>query len=125
MSYEEFLKLFREKIRPGLVLDNPGGGTSTVLSVADSGKVRYQRKNSKIDVDIHVLYEAYCRFKGKQCRTTDLRAYVPHIFDSNARPAGHSCNCTFLFLVLKAMRLCGEIEGAGKAGNPFYVDIKG
>jgi hypothetical protein len=46
------------------------------------------------------------------------------IFDSNARPAGHSCNCTFLFLVLKEIGLCGEIKGAGKAGNPFYVDIE-
>jgi hypothetical protein len=125
MNYEDFLRLFREKIRPGWVRENPGGGTSTVLSVSVNDTVRYQRKKSKIGVDIRDLYEAYRRFKGKQCRTTDLKASAPHIFDPFARPAGHSCNCTFLFLVLQEMGLCGEIKGAGKTGNPFYVDITG
>ena len=69
------------------------------------------------------LYEAYAHFFGKNMTTTDLRGFKPSVFDSSARPAGHSCNCTFLFLLLFGMKLCGEIEGSGKSGKPFYVKL--
>jgi hypothetical protein len=47
MSYEDFLKLFRENICSGWAGENPGGGRSTVLSVSDNGNVCYQRKKLK------------------------------------------------------------------------------
>jgi hypothetical protein len=55
MSYEDFRKLFRENICSGWAGENPGGGRSTVLSVSDNGNVCYQRKNSKISVDIRAF----------------------------------------------------------------------
>lgn len=49
----------------------------------------------------------------------DLRDYAPQLFDSSARPAGHSCNCTFLFMVLTKLVLTDGIRGEGKAYRPF------
>jgi hypothetical protein len=67
------------------------------------------------------MFDAYARFKGGQMSSSDLKKIKPAVFDSQARPAGHSCNCTFLFMVLKEIGLITRIQGNGVSGNPFFV----
>lgn len=121
MSFEEFVRKSKEVLVIGREFNNPGGGTSTIISVGDI--VRYRRGKSAISISIDELYRTYTSFKGKQCTTKDLREHAPAIFDSAARPAGHSCNCTFLFMLLHEISLASEIKGKGVIGSPFYVDI--
>ena len=64
------------------------------------GKVSYKRGKSTIRVAIIDLFAAYAHFRGRRVSSCDLKMLAPHVFDSQARPAGHSCNCTFLFMVL-------------------------
>jgi hypothetical protein len=118
----EFEKAIKEHIQPGLILKNPGDGTSTIKGYTDN-KVSYLRGNSTIYVALDDLYKAYSRFRGQRVTSSDLRTFAPHVFDSNARPAGHSCNCTFLFLILGRLNLAGQIEGRGISGDPFAVEI--
>ncbi len=108
INFEEFVRKSKEVLIIGREFNNPGGGTSTIISVGDN--VRYRRGKSTISISIDELYKAYISFKGKQCITKDLRAYAPAIFDSAARPAGHSCNCTFLFMLLHEIGLANEIK---------------
>jgi hypothetical protein len=36
---------------------------------------------------------------------------------------GHSCNCTMLFILLKAIGAVDRIQGEGVRGDPFWVTI--
>lgn len=100
MDFSEFEQRIRASLPIGIILDNPGGGTSTILSYT-SEVVCYRRGNSRMYVSIRDLFDAYVRFKGGHMSSNGLKKINPSIFDSQARPAGHSCNCTFLFMVLK------------------------
>jgi hypothetical protein len=107
----------------GTVIQNPGGGTSTIVGFSGT-HISYRRGSSTITVAFDDLYEAYSRFTGREVSSTELRKRWPSVFDSTARPAGHSCNCTFLFRVLEALELSRPIRGAGVRGNPFSVRVK-
>ena len=61
-------------------------------------------------------------FKEKRCSTSDLKKYKSQVFDSNSN--GHNCNCTFLFMVLKEMKLLKNIDGKGVKGSEFFVNIE-
>jgi hypothetical protein len=102
------------------VLPNPGGGNTVIVSYTDHNIV-YQRGNSRICVAFKDLYEAYKMFRGGILDSTKLREYKPWVFDS--KRGGHSCNCTFLFMVLRAIGVVDTIAGAGKKGDPFWVKI--
>jgi len=122
MDLNEFKTQVQKRIPVGLSLDNPGGGTSKITGYSN-GKISYVRGASKMYVALNDLHAAYSKFKGQKTASNDLKSYAPHIFDSNARPAGHSCNCTLLFLILGRLNLASNIKGKGVRGNPFYVHI--
>lgn len=94
-----------------------------VLDLSAALKISYVRGNSTIAVAVSDLFEAYSQFKGRPMSSTDLREFAPSVFDSNARPAGHSCNCTLHFRILQVLDLAGEIDGAGVRGDPFAVAV--
>jgi len=121
MDYAEFSESLQMAVPPGTILNNPGKGTSTVISYPD-GKVSYKRGGARFYVSIRDLYDAYKHFKGQLVDTSDLKSYAPTIFDSTKN--GHSCHCTFLFLSLQRMGIVDEIQGQGVRGSPFSVDIK-
>lgn len=104
------------------MVDNPGGGTSRIVAYSDTN-VSYIRGSSRIAVAFTDLYAAYSSFKGKHVSSSDLRAFRPSVFDSAARRAGHSCNCTFLFCILNELNLSGPISGSGVRGNPYSVVV--
>ena len=106
------------------VIENPRGGTSTIVGYSDTN-VSYVRGRSTIAVAFSDLYETYANFNGQHVSSTELRAFRPSVFDSAARPAGHSCNCTFLFRVLERLNLSGPITGSGVRGNPYAVTVSG
>jgi hypothetical protein len=120
VDFDEFVQLLRTSLPVGVVLDNPGGGTSTVLS-HDAERVCYRRGGSRFYVPLRELHEAYIRFSGQEVTTRSLKDYSPEVFDS-AR-GGHNCHATFLFLALQRMNLSGEIWGRGRIGSPFGVTI--
>lgn len=102
---------------PETILPSPGRGACTIKGYSD-GNVSYVRGKSIIRVSLRDLFAAYAEFRGKEVTSRDLRDYAPQLFDSSARPAGHSCNCTFLFMVLTKLVLTDGILGEGKAYRP-------
>lgn len=126
MDQEEFAATMMNRLPVGYVFDNPRRGQTKILGYTREPLVAiYLRGRSSIRVRIGDLFVAYDYFRGRRVSSTDLRQFAPSVFDSKARPAGHSCNCTFLFHVLQVCSLIdGDIEGRGVNGHPFYVQIK-
>lgn len=122
MNYENFVTQVVNSFPVGIVIKNPAKGTSLIL-INNGIKISYKRGKSTISVKLIDLFEAYIKFKGIQLTTRELKIFKPEVFDSSARPAGHSCNCTILFRVLEGLQLCDPIMGAGVRGNPFSVKI--
>ena len=120
MDFKTFRLLVKGIIPVGTVLQNPGGGTSIIVSYSDS-EIYYKRRNSTINVSFSDLFDVYDNFKGKKVSTNDLKPYKPSTFDS--KKGGHGCNCTFLFMVLCRLPLVIGIEGTGKKGSPFSINI--
>ena len=120
MEYSEFRTQMMKNLPVGLVLPNPGGGTSEIKKYIKDAVV-YQRGDSDIRVSIADLYDAYKAFHGKRVDSTDLRRLAPSVFDSER--GGHSCNCTFLFMALQRMGIVDRVQGEGKSGSPFWVSI--
>lgn len=118
MTAHEFRSRIISSAPVGTVFNNPGGGTSEVVKTDDE-KIAYIRGGSRFYVRFSDLYSAFQKFRGINVTTQDLKEYAPEVFDSSARPAGHSCNCTIMFLLLHQAGLAGEIEGKGRRGNPF------
>lgn len=118
----QLASLIQTAIPVGTVFNNPGGGTSTVTKVGED-KISYRRGNSTMSIRYSDLYEAYSTFKGKKLLSSELKSLWPSIFDSAARPAGHSCHCTFLMLILVRLDLSSRIHGKGRVGSPFFVDL--
>lgn len=120
MNYMDFKQRVKASIPQGTILVNPGGGTSTIVSYSTES-VTYRRGNSEITVSFHDLFNVMEKFKGGRMSSSDLKRAKPSVFDSSARPAGHSCNCTFLFMVLKEIGIVKHISGRGVSGDPFFV----
>lgn len=120
MNDMDFKQRIKASIPRGAILVNPGGGTSTIVSYSTES-VTYRRGNSEITVSFHDLFNVMEKFKGGRMSSSDLKRAKPSVFDSSARPAGHSCNCTFLFMVLKEIGIVKRISGRGVSGDPFFV----
>ena len=123
IDIKELCSRFVYHLPPGTMLSNLGGGT-TIISGYSRGRVSYKRGNSTIRVKITDLFAAYAFFRGRRVSSRDLKMFAPHVYDSQARPAGHSCNCTFLFMVLLECSLAEPIEGKGRAYNPFFTTFR-
>lgn len=122
MTRTQFIELIQRSIAVGVQLDNPGDGTTRISSVTDDS-ISYVRGSSTIRILMSDLHRTYLRFRGSRVSSRDLRQFAPDVFDSAARPAGHSCNCTFFFRLLQRMELAGPVEGAGVKGDPFAVTV--
>ena len=118
LTLDEFQSLLKESVPPRTILPNPGGGYTKIKGYSKQ-RVRYVRGKSPISLNITDLFDTYIQFRGRRVSSRDLRNYAPGVFDSAARPAGHSCNCTFLFVVLTKLGLADGVSGAGKAHHPF------
>jgi len=120
MKYEEFVYHLKANVPDGLIMKNPGSGISTVIW-CDEEQICYKRGQARLYVRLHDLYLGYSSHIGRRMSTSDLKSMQPRVFDSNRN--GHSCHCTFLFLVLHRMGLTEEVQGAGRKGNPFWVSL--
>jgi len=119
MRFEEFSMKVKETILPNLVLNNPKEGVSKIISITKNESICYKRKKSIIRINIKYIFEAYEHFKSCICTSNDLKNFNLKVFSGK----GHSCNCTFFFMVLKRLSLCGDILGKGVRNSPFYVEI--
>ncbi|MGJ8689992.1 MAG: hypothetical protein ACSHXZ_10765 [Gammaproteobacteria bacterium] len=122
MEFDEFVILIQDTLTPGTEFENPGGGTSLIESISGQG-ITYKRANSSISVRFHDMYQAFEEFNGRTVTTTELKHFLPSVYDSSARPSGHDCNCTFLFQVLNAIGHASEIQGRGVKGSPFSASV--
>lgn len=121
MEYDAFVQSLMASLPEGTVMDNPGGGTSTVMW-CDGERICYKRgRGSRLYVDLRHLYEGYRQHSGRRMTTNDLKAMNPAVFDTKQN--GHNCHCTFLFMALQRMGIVGAIQGAGGAGSPFWVSL--
>jgi hypothetical protein len=121
MNYEEFVQAFHRLLPPNTVLNNPGGGTTTIVDFNDE-KIKYKRRNSDFRVKYADLFDAFDHFRGKRVSTNDLKAFRPKVFSS--KNSGHDCNCTFLFQFLQTAGKVDGIHGDGKRNRPFWVVIQ-
>ena len=122
MEKLELNKMIEDNLKVGMIFDNPGGGTSEIVSIT-LDRITYLIKNSKIQIKIDDIVEAYNKFREKEVKTSELKEFKPKVFDS--KKSGHSCNCTMLFMILCKLGLTdGEIRGRGVARNPFFIKIK-
>src|ERR1700733_1509812 len=108
MNYDDFVELLRQRMPVGLVLDSPGGGTSTVMSCSDV-RIAYRRGQSIYQIDLCHLHDAYQHFAGGDVTTNALTDYLPQVFEQ--RHGGHNCHRTFFLLVLHGMGIVGDIWG--------------
>jgi hypothetical protein len=119
MNFEVFSDLVKTQIIEEAVFTNPGGGTSTISKVKPD-RIVYKRGNSRMTMHLSDLHNVYTEFGSiDKLTSTDLKLYKPEVFDSKGN--GHSCNCTFTFMVLNKLGLSTEIFGKGVRGNPFFV----
>ena len=124
MNVREFVERARAAFPVGHDLVNLGGGTTRIEN-HDARQVVYRRGNSAIRVSWTALHASYARFAGGRMSSRELRKFRPEVFDSSARSAGHSCNCTFLLQLLVAMGVVGGgIEGRGVRGDPYLVTVR-
>ena len=107
---------------PGAVRPNLGKGTTTIRGYK-RGEVIYYRGKSRFSLPCADLLAAYQQFQGQRVSSKDLSAYQPHIYDSHARPAGHPCHATFLFIALLELGLAKDLQGTGKPFSPFSVQV--
>lgn len=122
MNLEQFKREIKTRIQVGTILGNPGKGTSVISSLSDT-EISYIRGISIIYVSFQDLFDVLKHFSGNRVTSTDLKSYKPSVFDSKARRPGHSCNCTFLFMVLKRLGISSKIGGRGIKGDPYFVEI--
>jgi hypothetical protein len=119
---KEAVQVILQSIQIGQEFNNLRRGTSKIYDKNDKHIV-YIRGKSKIEIKTYDISDAFDLFKGKNCSSSDLRQWRPYIFDSKHN--GHSCNCTFLFMLWRNANLIeGNIQGGGKSRNPFFVCLK-
>lgn len=122
MDLASFKNLVKTNFPVGTVMENPSRGTTTIKKISYE-TISYIRGKSTITVKYDDLFEAYKKFKDQTITGTDLSSYAPQVFSSKARPSGHDCNRTLLFLILSKLSLASDIEGKGTRGAPFYINI--
>lgn len=120
MDYLAFCQWCTSRLPPGTVLPNPGGGVSLIIGYRPDVLV-YRRVNSRIYISLQDLYNAWHAFMGSAVSSSNLKEYAPSVFDSKS--GGHSCNCTMLFMILRALGVVSRIEGGGVRGDPFWVEL--
>lgn len=118
----EAVQVILKSISHGQRLNNPKKGISIIYEL-NQDHIVYIRGKSKIKINTDDIADVIDLFKGKKCSSLDLREWRPNIFNSNCN--GHSCHCTFLFMLLKNAGLIeGDIQGEGKSGSAFFVQLK-
>lgn len=121
MLRTELIRSIQDNVKVGMVFDNPGGGTSEIVSISNE-RIVYKRGNSKLYLKIQDFADVYEKFASMKCTTNDIKAFNPKVFCSGGN--GHGCHCTFIFIILDYLQLLKNgICGNGKVGDPFYVEI--
>lgn len=120
MTRKDFVDRLRSGSSEGTVLQNPGGGTTTIIWYDDE-RLCYQRGGSRFYVSLDDLFRAYSTFQGSHVTTRKLKDFAPSVFDSTA--GGHNCNATVLLLALNRMGLGSPLWGSGRRGSPFGVTL--
>ena len=120
MNIDQFKHKIKLAVQVGTIFDNPGKGTSAVTALSDHG-ISYVRGRSVIHFSFQDIFDAFEYFNWGRVTSNDLKSYRPTVFDSKAND--HSCNCTFLFMLLRKIGIVSEISGQGVEGKPYFVDI--
>jgi hypothetical protein len=120
MDIQAFIVRIRETVEVDEVWPNPGGKTSTIVRLGDNVIV-YRRGNTNISVNYEDLHAVLSKYAGEFVTSSEVRDWRPDVFDSSA--GGHSCNRTFLFLLLKKLGVVKRIDGSGVRGDPFGVQL--
>lgn len=122
MNSDTIRKLIEKSFPVGTKIQNPGRGC-TKIGGYNVQKVSYMRRSSRMYLPYKTILSVIKSFNGQEVSSKTVKEFLPEIFDSQARPAGHSCNGTTLFLLLKGIGFTERIEGRGKRGNPFKILI--
>lgn len=116
------IKLIKDNIKIGDILKTPNHAEKRICSVTDD-VIIYEHGRSRVRFFMADIVSAYERFQGNQVSSSDLRKFSPHVFDS--KQGGHSCNAiVFQMIMVRCGLTNGDIQGAGRSGNPFYIQLK-
>ena len=121
ISFETFTAEVSRLCGDGIELRRPPIAKYDRVSVV-AGKVRYTRGHSVMRVALIDLHETLSTFGGRLVGSPELRTFRPHVFDSNARPSGHTCKVGLFFSILLELGLASKLEGKGVRGDPFSVE---
>lgn len=95
MLRTELIRSIQENVKVGMVFDNPGGGTSEIVSISNE-RIVYKRGNSRLYLKIQDFVDIYEKFAGIKCTTNDIKAFNPKVFCSGGN--GYGCHCTLFLL---------------------------
>lgn len=122
LAREQFIQKVQSNIHMGDVMDNPGGGTSTIRKM-NHEKIVYQRGKSNMTIAYEDIWNLVEKYSGQTVDGADLRTLNPSCYDQKHN--GHRCNVTFSMMVLdKLGMLENGIQGRGRVGSPFYAKLK-
>lgn len=91
---------------------------------ASEDAIIYRRGRSRFRVKLSDLFDATEHCRGRRVTASEVRAFRPGVFDSHARPAGHSCNIGLLFSLLMLLGIAQELQGRGVRSDPYSVFCK-
>jgi hypothetical protein len=121
MLRAELIRSIQDKVKVGMVFDNPGRGTSQIVSISNE-RIVYKRGKSRFYLMLQDFATVYEKFEGSKCTTNNIKGFNPEVFRSGGK--GHGCHCTFIFIILDYLQLLKNgICGNGVVGDPFYVEI--
>ena len=103
-------------------LNVPPFKTCEILKICEDA-ITYRRGQSRFKVKLNDLYDATEHFSGCRVNTSDVKKFRPEVFDSKARPAGHDCNVSLLFMLLLRLEIAHELQGRGVRGDPYSVFV--
>jgi hypothetical protein len=91
MTKDELILLIEQTFSAGDILNNPGGGVSTLVSVG-SDKLSYIRGKSRMYLPYDSIFKVIEKYPRGNLTTNNLRQFDPSVFDQ--KHGGHNCNCT-------------------------------
>ena len=80
MDKTTFVQIMRRAAPKNLTFQNPGGGTSKIISHSNTA-IYYQRGKSPISIGYEALFDVWNIFQGKLVNSTELRDHNPSVFD--------------------------------------------
>ena len=111
----------KANVKVGDILYTPNRAEKIIHKISDAC-IAYEHGRSRVYFNMTSIVSAYEHFKGQKVSSSNLKDFDSKTFDS--KQGGHTCNSiVFLMLMVKCGLTDGDIQGTGKSGNPFFINL--